>query len=176
MFTDFDLQDVLNDSAIGPYRLASDFIGHYDSTGMDFEGFVDQIIFTIFSFVPRDWWPEKPFGFGFQYVIDNMSASYVDAGHSIASTLVGDHIYYLGWFGVLSGFLIICLIAYSCRVAYSSRYFHGFVHVIFAANMMVLVWGGMTSFSARIVFPLIGISPFVFSIAIFRQFFKRRAI
>lgn len=176
IFTDFDLRDVLNDSTVGPYRLASDFIDHYDFTGMDFEGFVNQIIFTFFSFVPRDWWPEKPYGFGFQYVIDNMSARYVDAGHSIASTLVGDHIYYLGWFGLLSGFFIICLIAYLCRVAYNSRYFHGFVHVIFAANMMVLVWGGMTSFSARIIFPLIGIFPFVFSIAIFRQFLKRRAI
>ena len=156
-----NFEAILDDSAIGPYRLASSFVSHYIERAIDLLGFLDQVLFTILSFVPRDWWSAKPYGFGFQYVVENMEQSYVDAGHSIASTLIGDHLYFLGWWGLITGAAMIYFIALACRAANESTTFQGFISVIFAANMTVLVWGGMTSFSARIIFPLIGILPFV---------------
>lgn len=170
----FDLNAAVGDSAIGPYRLASTFIEINSTRGFDLIGFFDQLLFTLFSFVPRSIWPSKPFGFGFQFVVENMDQSFVDEGHSIASTLIGDHIYFLGWWGIFTGVIMAYVIAKMCRFAYSLKLFNGFGVVIFTCSMMVLVWGGMTSFSARVIFPLIAISPFLFVYFLGRLNLSRR--
>lgn len=165
----YDIEEVLGDSAVGPYRLASTFIDDYKYKGFDFFGFLDQIIFTFFSFIPRDIWPSKPYGFGYEYVVKNMDQSLEDAGHSIASTLIGDHIYYLGWWGILSSLLMVYCVARFSRYLNNMKTFQGAVLVLISSNMMVFVWGGMTSFSARIIFPLIVITPIIFFIVYFKK-------
>src|SRR5690606_27902039 len=40
-------EDALNDSAYGPYRLASEFIDISNEKGIDFSGFFDQVLFTF---------------------------------------------------------------------------------------------------------------------------------
>ena len=146
---------VLYDSAYGPYRLASSFIEHFEMRGYDFSGFFDQIIFTFFVFVPREVWPSKPYGFGFEYTVRHLDAYLIDAGHSIASTLIGDHIYYLGYFGVFTSLIIIAVIAMVVNLLYRIKGLNGNGVLLFSASMMVLVWGGMTSFSARVALPSI---------------------
>jgi len=167
--TALDLDVISQDSVVGPYRLASEFLDHAQQSGLDLRGFVDQVIFSLFSFVPRGLWPSKPFGFGYQYVLDNMDPYLALAGHSIASTLIGDHLYYLGLWGVITGIVMCYVIAKFCRLANSMKLFDGFGVVLFSSNMMVLIWGGMTSFSARIIHPLI-----IFSFLIWIYFLLRR--
>lgn len=156
---DFSVYEVLSDSAVGPYRLADTFIENYNSRGFDFFGFMDQVVFSLTSFIPRDIWSSKPYGFGFEYVVKNMDEYLIDAGHSIASTLIGDHIYYLGWWGVGTGLLMAWFVAKLVNLFYNFKKLAGYAVVIISCNMMVLVWGGMTSFSARIIYPLIGLLP-----------------
>lgn len=166
--------DVVNDSAVGPYRLASTFIDNYIINGFDAIGFFDQIVFTIFVFIPRDLWPSKPNGFGFQYVVDNMGQSFVDEGHSIASTLIGDHIYFLGWWGVFTSLLMMYMLFRICLYINNMKLFQGFGIVLIACNIMVFVWGGMTSFSARIIFPMLSIIPFFLLYGLFVILKNRR--
>lgn len=156
---DFDLLEVLNDSAFGPYRLATTFIENYNKNGFDIFGLFDQFIFALFSFVPREIWPGKPNGFGYQYTVDNLDQGLVDAGHSIASTFIGEHIYYAGWFGLLTGFISVWFVAKICKVLYSFQPLNGLLVILISCNMMVYVWGGMTSLSARVIFPIIGFMP-----------------
>ncbi|KAA0924176.1 hypothetical protein FQ082_10185 [Psychrobacter sp. ANT_H56B] len=161
-------EDALNDSAYQPYRLASSFIDNFNNNGFDISGFFDQILFTFFIFIPRDIWVSKPNGFGFEYTVRNFDQSLIDAGHSIASTLIGDHIYFLGYLGVFTSIIVLLLIAYIIRIFYRIKSLNGNGVVIFSASMMVLVWGGMTSFSARVALPSI---IFIFLIVLFRRVF-----
>lgn len=154
-----DSNEIVNDSAIGPYRLASTFIDNYLVKGFDFIGFFDQVVFSLLVFVPRDLWPSKPYGFGFQYVVDNMEQSFVDEGHSIASTLIGDHIYFLGWWGILTALIMVYMIYKICLFVNNMKLFQGFGIVIISCSIMVILWGGMTSFSARIILPILGMIP-----------------
>lgn len=169
-FSGISIERSLEDSAIGPYRLAVTFIENFKERGYDFYGLADQIIFSILSFVPREVWPSKPFGFGFQYVIDNMESSFINAGHSIASTLIADHFYYIGPAGFITGILMLWFVALILKWTYRAKIFNGYIHLIFASNMMVLVWGGSTSFSARVIFPMIAIAPAI----ILNNLFKRK--
>lgn len=167
-----DLNSLLNDSAVAPYGLASTFINNYNENGFDFWGFLDQILFTLLIFIPRELWESKPNGFGYQYVVDNMDQYLIDVGHSIASTLIGDHIYYLGWFGLITSLLMVYFIAKICDFFYKAKFLNGSLVIIFSCNMMVLVWGGMTSFSARIIFPFLIIFPIMLLYFLLRKNIK----
>lgn len=148
-------ESALTDSAYAPYRLASTFIDHFDRRGIDFSGYFDQVIFTLLVFVPRDIWPEKPYGFGFEYTTMFYSQGMIDSGHSIASTLIGDHIFYLGYFGVCVALIVLTAIAFAINHLYKLRLLNGNAVILASASMMVFVWGGMTSLSARIALPAI---------------------
>lgn len=148
-------EDALNDSAYSPYRLASSFIDTFNKQGIDIGGFFDQIIFTFFVFIPRVMWPEKPYGFGFEYTVRHYDTYLIDAGHSIAATLIGEHIYYLGYLGLITSLIIFSFIAWVVNFLYNIKGLNGNGVLLFSASMMVLVWGGMTSFSARIALPTI---------------------
>ncbi len=171
-FSELSIARSIDDSAIGPYRLASTFIDTMETRGFDFPGLLDQLVFSAFSFVPREIWPTKPFGFGFQYVVENMDSYLAEAGHSIASTLIADHFYYIGWLGFASSLLILFIITVMIKIFYREKLFDGHVTSIFAANMLVLVWGGMTSFSARMIYPLLGMLPF----AVLTYIFQKRRV
>lgn len=164
-------ESALTDSAYAPYRLASTFIDHFDRRGIDFAGYFDQVIFTLFVFVPRNIWPEKPYGFGFEYTTMFYSQGMIDSGHSIASTLIGDHIFYLGYFGVFVSLIVLTAISFAINYLYRLRLLNGNAVILASASMMVFVWGGMTSFSARIALPAI---VFICFYVIFRIIFTER--
>jgi len=146
-------ENALNDSAFGPYRRASTFIEYFNERGYDLSGFIDQILFTFLVFIPREIWPSKPFGFGYEYTVHHLSPSLIKANHSIASTLIGDHIYYLGYAGVFTSLFILGLLASAINISYRLKGLNGHGIIIFSASMTILTWGGMTSFSARIFLP-----------------------
>lgn len=151
-FSNIDLLSSLNDSAFGPYGQAAEFAAN---ASYDLAGLIDQWIFTLFVFIPRAVWSEKPYGFGFEYTVRNLDWSYIDAGHSIAATFVGEHLYFMGYWGFISAGLMVFVI--SCLVNFFNKlnFLHGAGVSIISANAMALVWGGMTSFSARMAFSII---------------------
>lgn len=164
-------ESALNDSAFSPYRLATTFIEHFDENGLDVSGFWDQVIFTFFVFIPRDFWPDKPYGFGFEYTVQNLDPYLIDAGHSIAATLIGEHIYYLGYFGIFTALIVFLIIGFATNTLYRIKGLNGNGVLLFSASMMVLVWGGMTSFSARVALPSIMFVILFFSL---RRFLTRK--
>lgn len=165
------LEKALNDSAYGPYRGASIFINHFNQRSFDFSGLWDQIMFTFFIFIPRAVWPNKPFGFGFEYTVQHLDSYLIEAGHSVASTLIGDHIYYIGYLGVFSSLIVFSIIALAANYFYKIKGLNGNGVLVFSASIMVMVWGGMSSFSARIALPGI---VFVLLLSLFRRFLTGR--
>lgn len=145
----------LNGSAYNPYQLASTFIDSFNLYGYDVQGFIDQILFTAFIFIPRTLWPSKPYGFGYEFTVRHYEQYLVDAGHSIAATLIGEHIYFLGYLGMLSAITTLLVIGWLTNILYRLKGYNGNAILIFSASMMILTWGGMTSFSARVALPLI---------------------
>ena len=164
-------EKALYDSAYGPYRTASSFIDSFNQHGFDVAGFWDQIMFTFFVFIPRSVWPSKPLGFGYEYTVQNLNTSLIDAGHSIAGTLISFHIYYLGYLGIVTSLLFISIIAFATNVLYRIKGLNGNGVLIFSASMMALVWGGMSSFSARVALSSI---VFVLLFTLFRRFLTRK--
>lgn len=145
----------LYDSSYGPYRLSSTFIQHFRLQGFDFKGYWDQIVYTFFIYIPRSIWPSKPNGFGFEYTVRHLGQSLIDSGHSIAATLIGLHIYFLGYLGIVTALIIFSIFAWIANILYKLKGLNGNGVLIFSSSMMVLVWGGMNSFSARIALPTI---------------------
>lgn len=168
-FTGFEY--ALNDSAYGPYRLASSFMNEFYVRGYDFYGFLDQVIFTVFVYIPRSIWSGKPNGFGFEYTIRHLEDSHIEAGHSIAATLIGEHIYFLGYLGFFTSLFALLVIAWIVNFLYRIKGLNGNGVLPLSASMMVLVWGGMTSFSARIALPSI---VFITLYALLNKFLTRR--
>lgn len=154
-------QEMLADSSFGPYRTASGFLEIYNDRGLDVLGFFDQALFSVLVFVPRELWPEKPYGFGFEYTVQHLDSSLVDAGHSIAATLAGEHIYYLGAWGVLTAIGMVFLVSQLGQLLYNIATLRGYAIIVLATSVPVLLWGGMTSFAARAVIPLMLISVFI---------------
>lgn len=156
--SNINVNALLNDSSLGPYGFASNLIYDFERQGVDFHGFIEQLIFTALSFIPRAWWPTKPLGFGAKYVHDHLDAYLVDAGHSVAATMIGEHIYYFGYFGFFTAFVIVLTLAWICRATYKFAPLQGLGIILIASNIMVFVWGGMVALSPRIALPLVPMS------------------
>lgn len=152
-FENIDLSAALNDSAFGPYGTAANFISEFNE--YDLSGLFGQWLYSLFIFIPRSIWSSKPNGFGFEYTIQNLDWSYIDSGHSIAATFAGEHLYFMGYLGLISAILMVLLIARAVSYINDLKYLHGSGTAIFSANIMALTWGGMSSFSTRFSFSFI---------------------
>lgn len=151
-FSDLTLvsfEGALNDSAYQPYVLASSFLEKIND--FDLSGLIDQWVFTFFVFIPRSIWESKPNGFGYEYTVQNLEQYLVDSGHSVAGTLLGEHIYYVGYFGLVSCLVFIYLLYVFTLSLYKRFGFSLGASVIVATSMFALFWGGMSSFSTRII-------------------------
>lgn len=161
----------LQDSAISPLVTAQDLLNKSDPNGaIRLTEWWDQVLLFFIAPLPRTWWLEKPYGFGFQYVLDNFSSSYASAGHSIAGTFMGEHIYYLPYplfiFGTL---LSILLISVLYRTIQSSSIFLECGSYIVAIYIPTFYWGGLASFSARFI---IGLVPALIALLLFKMYTK----
>jgi hypothetical protein len=153
------LRTTLSDSNSAPLLLGQSFIERGRDGGVwDPSGWFDQVILIGLAVWPREWWREKPLGFGAAWVADNMGPGYW--GHSIASTFMGEHLYYLGlgW-GVVAAFASVVLIAQVYNAMMRSRYLFGLGGYLVAVYLPTFYWGGMASFATRFwigLVPLIG--------------------
>ncbi len=159
------LRTSLSDSNSGPLLLGQSFIERAKYGGViDLPGWLDQVILIGLAVWPRVWWREKPLGFGAAWVADNMGPGYW--GHSIASTFMGEHLYYLGlgW-GSLAAFASVVLISSVYNGMMRSSSLFGLGGYLVAVYLPTFYWGGMASFATRF---WIGLIPLLVAIAVFR--------
>lgn len=161
----------LFDSAFQPYGFASQFIDKQNiwNLSMDLAGLFDQILFTMFVYIPRSIWESKPVGFGFYFTIQHHDESLVDRGHSVAATFIGEHLYFLGFWGVISAFLMTYIAAKILVAIYNIRYTAGLPLIIASSNIFSLIWGGFASFSARFTISLLVLLVVIY---VFRPIFR----
>jgi hypothetical protein len=158
------LRASLSDSNSGPLLLGSSIIERArNGIVIDLPGWFDQVILIFLAVWPRAWWREKPLGFGAAWVADNMGPGYW--GHSIASTFMGEHIYYLGlaW-GSAAAFASLILIALTYNAMMQARSLFGLGGYLVAVYLPTFYWGGMASFATRF---WIGLIPLLVALLVF---------
>ena len=144
------------DSNLSPYLLANDL--RFREMSADPVGLLEQFFLYFFMWIPRAFWEGKPYGFGFEYTVQNLDQSLIDAGHSIASLFVGEHIYYLGSLGLFTALLSILLVAFTYNYFRKLKNNISYFSFIVALHMPTFVWGGLASYSARVWMPLLSFS------------------
>lgn len=151
------------ESNLSPILLTMDIANHHG--GVDWSGLGDQLIFFFLTWVPRSLWPDKPFGFGFDFVVRELPSGLMDAGHSIAATFLGEHVYFIGEYGYFSVLLAVLLVAviYKAVMWISPASFP--IHFILALYIPTFVWGGLGAYSAR---AWIGVIPAVAAYCLYK--------
>lgn len=161
----------LQDSAVGPILTAQsimDRVAPY--ADLRVREWLDQLVLFFVGVFPRAWWPEKPFGFGYQYVVDNFTQSYIDAGHSIAATFMGEHIYYLQSplfvFGTTMALAMVFGLFTLCQKLFRLNGAGGLLVCIY---LPTFYWGGWASFAQRFLFGFAIFMIIVFSVTLTRR-------
>ena len=148
-----EFETMLTDSSVSAFFLLNEIyekIKNNNLFSVDFGGFFNQFILLFISFIPRDFLPSKPIGFGRLYVVREMNTSQYSDEHSIAATLFGDPLYYLGlWLWVPFSIIIIYILVYFYSYIKKLK---SNLDVVFLIFIPTLVWGGMASFSSRFLF------------------------
>lgn len=144
----------LQDSATAPLRYLQDISEKwiFNSPSPDFVGLANQYLLLFLGSVPRVLWENKPFGFGYEYTVRELSQDLVDADHSIAALFVGEHIYFVGpLYGLFSALIATVLVALSYRVLYrlGGHVMKGAYAIPFALWISSFYWAGMATFSQR---------------------------
>ena len=154
----------LADSSVAPMLTGQSI---YDAAsrfgGRGLSGLIDQYVLFFLGLFPRALWPDKPQGFGFQYVLDNMSQGYVLSGHSVAASYFGDHIYYGGIVGgILSTVIALTMFCGMYVIAANKKFLNGMFSLVFCTFIPTFYWAGMSSFGQRfmigVVFVIIYLS------------------
>lgn len=136
------------DSNLSPFLLANDI--SFREQEVNIMGLLEQLFLFFFMWIPRVFWEEKPYGFGFEYTVQNLDQHLIDAGHSIASLYVGEHIYYMGGIGLLSSLASVMLLAATYSYLCKQKYGFSYAAFITAIHIPTFIWGGLASYSARI--------------------------
>ena len=161
------LRTSLIDSNSGPLLLGQSFVTRARIDGaVNVSDWFDQFMLLALAAWPREWWSDKPRGFGAVWVAENLGPGFPN--HSIASTFVGEHIYYLGLgYGSVASLAVVALICWGYNALGLSRYFLGLGGYLIAVHLPTFYWGGMASFAVRF---WIGLVPLVVAFALFQIF------
>lgn len=154
----------LADSNVGPFLIGQSLVDRsMEGIRIDWLGWLDQLMLFGLAVWPRDWWTEKPLGFGAIWVVENMGPGYW--GHSIASTFMGEHLYYLGvvW-GIVAAFAAVFLISTLYNALMGSRRLFGLGGFLVAVYLPTFYWGGIASFASRF---WTGVIPLIVVLAVF---------
>jgi hypothetical protein len=148
----FSMRQQFLDNSVGsdlsPFLLANHIAN--SERLIDISGLIGQFTLYFLQWVPRELWANKPLGFGFEYTVHNLGPGAIQAGHSIAATHIGEHLYYLNNFGFVTSFFSILLVAASYRFLLKHHDRVPFLSLILAMYLPGFVWGGMVSFSSRV--------------------------
>lgn len=107
-----DFKDVLVaadglESVFGPYQICASVFEHVDLGVMPLQNFA-PLKSTLFFWVPRFLWQDKPVGFGFE-LTKHFHPELMFQEHSMAATYLGEMYASFGWLAVVVGFLVLVL-------------------------------------------------------------------
>lgn len=152
-FKDATVSEILaaqvKDSNLSPYLLAQDMYADFSRSNLSIEGAFDQFVLFFLASVPREVWPSKPIGFGFQYTVQQLDAHLIDAGHSVAALFFGEFFYYLRDWWVLGALLSVVFIVLLFRFSFRLDPVTGVYVVPVVVWVLTYVWGGLASFANR---------------------------
>jgi hypothetical protein len=143
------LDNIKNDSAIGPFFLAQSIYESRYIFDFDFFGFLNQFSLVFLAFIPRFLWQDKPIGFGRLYVNQQMDTSIYSDEHSIAGLYNGEIIYFTGEYWFLFSLFAIFFMSSTFKVLNKLNKNHDNYSFIAALFVPTFLWGGFASFGAR---------------------------
>lgn len=143
------------DSNLSPILLATSFFEHGVGKINGFLDLLGQFALLFFAFVPRSVWPSKPYGFGFEYTLRELSDSLVEAGHSVAGLFMGDHMYFLGSIGIFTSVFSVIAVCITYVITSRSTRFH-LLSGLVAMQLPTFIWNGIGSFSQRLMVSIFG--------------------
>lgn len=151
------------ESVFGPYQICASVVNHINIGVMDFQ-YLEPIKSTLFFWVPRFLWAQKPFGFGFE-LTRHFHPELVFQDHSMAATYLGEIYASAGWLAVsfcfpLIVFGITWLDILMCRrmeqkVLDASFFLRTVVFAILTAGVFDYVWVGSFTFFSRNILRLV---------------------
>ncbi|MFU8781338.1 MAG: hypothetical protein ACNA71_10010 [Kiritimatiellia bacterium] len=153
-------------SIFAPFTTLADIVERSDVWGIrPATEWLEQVVFSVFFWVPRVWWSEKPEGFG-RVMVYELLPQYSQTGHSMAASAYGEFVYYAGVLGPLSGTLLIIaftrLLVWAQEWAAKSRSSVWIIYFVLLAYMlaqaMTLVWGGLAAYVVRGFAPVFGLA------------------
>lgn len=152
-FKDATVSQILSaqvkDSNLSPYLLAQDLYADLSDSRLSVEGAFDQFVLFFLAAIPREVWPSKPVGFGFQYTVQQLDAHLIDAGHSVAALFFGEFFYYMGEWWILGALLSVSFMVLIFRFSFRLDPASGVYVVPVVVWVLTYVWGGLASFANR---------------------------
>ena len=134
---------------------------------------VDQVVVSVLFWVPRDWWPSKPDGFGF-LLTNELRSHLAPFGHSSASSILGEMTAYFGLLGPLMAVFVVSFLVVMVTqgVAFIRRSLGDLIGLVVgayaSAQIMSLVWMGVFTFSVRVGSLVIGLLVFFVWLVLWR--------
>lgn len=117
--------------------------------------FWEQYLLLFMSWVPREYWQNKPLGVNYTFVDAYLGRDGLSEEHSTAIGLFGEMIFYSpSFWPLLVIFLLFTIVLVRRGVAYMSGA-SSVGPMLFDLWLITLFWGGMASFGARVWFGLL---------------------
>ncbi|ACF14595.1 hypothetical protein Ctha_2143 [Chloroherpeton thalassium ATCC 35110] len=109
----------------------------------------ESYLATIFFWIPRNLWPNKPVGFGKQ-MVKWIQPNLYHTNHSLAGNYVAEAVANYGYFGYILAiamiYIVIKLMSYYVK---SNNIYKIIIAVIYIVSIPDLIWGGFFSFFVR---------------------------
>lgn len=143
----------------------------------------DQVVFSVFFWFPREWWPNKPMGFG-KIIVYELQPELASTTHSMATSYLGEFVYYAGVLGPAMGIIIIILFTSIINKALdlvgrtsSSVWMLNYALFAYMSTQgLTLIWGGLASYVPRGIGAIFGFSAIIFTWLFLRSFDVRARI
>ena len=171
-------------SVLAPYDTLVDIVSLSGIWGVrPFLEWIDQVVFTIFFWVPRVWWPNKPEGFG-KMIVYELQPDLGSTTYTMAASVFGEFVYYAGMLGPGLALVMIILFVsiinkalnWAGRTSSSIWMIHYALFAYMSAQGLTLIWGGLASYAPRGLAAMFGLSAVLCLWLFFRSFSVRAQI
>lgn len=171
-------------SVLAPYYRLVEIISLSGVWGMrPFLEWLDQVVFIVLFWFPRVWWPNKPESFS-KIIVYELEPELGSTTHSIATSYLGDFVYYTGMLGPAMGVITIILFVSVINkalnlVGRTSSSVWMLNYALFAymsVQSLTLIWGGLSAYAPRGIAAMFGLSAVIFLWLFFRSCNKHARI
>jgi len=165
-------------SMLAPYDNLVRIVSKSETWGVrPFLEWFDQVIFFLFFWVPRVWWPNKPEGFG-RIIVYELEPDLVSTNHSMAASFLGEFVFYGGMLGPILALVVVTIFVSLINkllrlVGRASSIFFMINYSLLAyisAQSLTLIWGGLASYAPRGLSAALGIFPVILLFLFLRSY------